>query len=170
MASKRGYRNDISDEIWDRLRLEYISSDISIRGLEKKHGISYSMIRTRCQNENWLDQREELKKQAMAKSIELVSEHQAEECSRAFRLASKVMDKLEMVIDSIKAEDTDATRYLKNITSAIKDLKEIGMFRSEMDRAEQMARISKLRKDAEEEQADTSITVRFEGDIAKWSK
>lgn len=156
------YRNDIPDEMWDQLRLEYISStDVSIRGLEKKYGISYSMIRTRCQNEKWLEQRDELKKQAMDKSIDLVSGHMAEECSRAFRLASKVMDKLEEVIDNIQAEDSDATRYLKNITSAIKDLKEIGVYRSELDRAEQIARINKLRKESEEEQTDTTITVKF---------
>lgn len=170
-----GYRNDIPDEVWDKLRMEYISSsDVSIRGLEKKHGISYTMIRTRMQNEKWLEQREELKKRAKERSIELVSEHQAEECSRAFRLANKVIDKLEVLIDSVvvSTEDEDktsdviasATRNLKNITSAIKDLKEIGVCRSELDLAEQKARIAKLRKEAEDEQTDTTITVRFAED------
>lgn len=170
MASKRGYRNDISDETWDKLRLEYISSDVSIRGLEKRHGISYSMIRTRCQNEKWLEQREELKKQAMDKSIDLISDHQAEECSRAFRLASKVMDKLEAVVDRIEPEDEGATREIKNVTSAIKDLKEIGVYRSALDRAEQIARINKLRKDAEEEQKDTTITVKFESEMEEYAE
>ena len=165
------YRNNIPDETWDKLRLEYISSsDVSIRGLEKKHNIPYSMIRTRCQNEKWLDQREELKKQAMDKSIDLVSGHQAEECSRAFRLANKVMDKLEAVVDRIAPEEESATREIKNVTSAIKDLKEIGVFRSAMDRMEQMARINKLRKDAEEDQKDTTITVRFEGDMDEYGE
>lgn len=164
------YRNDIPQETWDKLRLEYISSsDVSIRGLEKKHGIPYSMIRTRCQNEKWLDQREELRKQAMDKSIDLVSEHQAEECSRAFRLANKVMDKLEAVVDRIEPKDEGATREIKNVTSAIKDLKEIGVFRSAMDRMEQMARINKLWKDAEEEQKDTTITVKFESEMDEYA-
>ena len=161
----------VSDDTWDKLRMEYISSsEASIRGISKKYGIPYNAVRNRCQKEDWLGQRETMRQQMFQKSIDLVSDTQAEECSRAFRLASKVMDKLEEVIDNIDAEDSDATRYLKNITSAIKDLKEIGVFRSELDKAEQMARINKLRKDAEEEQADTSITVRLEGDIAKWSK
>ena len=165
------YRNDIPQETWDKLRLEYISSsDVSIRGLEKKHGIPYSMIRTRCQNEKWLEQREELRKQAMDKSIDLVSEHQAEECSRAFRLANKVMDKLEAVVDRIEPEEESATREIKNVTSAIKDLKEIGVFRSAMDRMEQMARINKLRKDAEEEQKDTNITVIIDDEVKKYCR
>ena len=165
------YRNNVPDETWDKLRLEYVSSsDVSIRGLEKKYGISYSMIRTRCQNEKWLEQRDELKKQAMDKSIDLVSGHMAEECSRAFRLASKVMDKLEEVIDSIEKDDSDATRYLKNITSAIKDLKEIGVYRSELDREEQIARIKKLRKDAEGGERDTNITVVIDDEVKRFCK
>ena len=152
----------VSDDTWDKLRMEYISSsEASIRGISKKYGISYSAVRNRCQKEDWLGQREIMKQQMFQKSIDLVSDTQAEECSRAFRLASKVMEKLEEVIDGIDANDSDATRYLKNITSAIKDLKEIGLFRSELDKAEQMARISKLRKDAEEEEKDTNITVTF---------
>lgn len=152
----------VSDDTWDKLRMEYISSsEASIRGIAKKYGIPYNAVRNRCQKEDWLGQRETMRQQMFQKSIALVSDTQAEECSRAFRLANKVMDKLEEVIDKIEAEDSDATRYLKNITSAIKDLKEIGLFRSELDKAEQMARISKLRKDAEEERPDATITVKF---------
>ena len=54
------------------------------------------------------------------------------------------------------------------MTGAIKDLKEIGVFRSDMDRLEQQARINKLRKDAEEEQKDTSITVTFEDEMEEY--
>ena len=161
----------VSDDTWDKLRMEYISSsEVSIRGIAKKYGIPYNAVRNRCQKEDWLGQRETMRQQMFQKSIDLVSDTQAEECSRAFRLASKVMDKLEEVIDNIDAEDSDATRYLKNITSAIKDLKEIGVFRSELDKAEQMARINKLRKDAEDEQKDTTITVKFEGDMDEYGE
>jgi ribosomal protein S15P/S13E len=168
--SNRGYRNDIPDETWDMLRIEYVSSDVSIRGLEKKHGISYSMIRTRCQNEKWLEQRDAFKREAFSRSVEKVAEHQSEECSRAFRLASKVMSKLEETIDQINPADEAATRNLKNITSAIKDLKEIGIYRSELDKAEQIARINKLRKEVEEEQKDTNITVIIDDEVKKYCK
>lgn len=54
---------------------------------------------------------------------------------------------------------------LKQLSAVLKDLREIGIFRSELDKKEQEARISKLRKDAEDEQKDTTITVVFEGDM-----
>lgn len=153
----------VSEDTWDKLRMEYISaSDVSIRGLQKKYGIPYNQIRNRCEDEKWLDQRKELKEKRAQKSIDLVSDFQANECSRAFRLASKVMDKLELCIEAIDPENDYATKNLKSITSAIKDLKEIGVFRSSLDQAEQEARIKKLQKDAEEEQKDVSVTVTFE--------
>jgi hypothetical protein len=153
----------VSEDTWDKLRMEYISSsDVSIRGLQKKYGIPYNQIRNRCENENWLEQRDELKNQRAQKSIDLVSTHQANECSKAFMLANKVMDKLGEVIEKIDPNDEYAMKNLKDATSAIKNLKEIGLFRSALDQQEQEARINKLRKDVEEEHGDTSITVVIE--------
>ena len=58
----------------------------------------------------------------------------------------------------------------QELASAIKSLKEVQMLKTELDEQEQKARIEKLRKDAMDEQGDTSVTVKFEGDIEKWSK
>lgn len=51
---------------------------------------------------------------------------------------------------------------LKQLSAVLRDLREIGIFRSELDKKEQEARINKLRKDTEDEQTDTTITVKFE--------
>lgn len=50
---------------------------------------------------------------------------------------------------------------LKQLSAVLKDLREIGIFRSELDKKEQEARIKKLQKDASEEEVDTTITVTF---------
>jgi hypothetical protein len=59
---------------------------------------------------------------------------------------------------------------LKQLSAVLRDLREIGIFRSELDKKEQEARINKLRKDAEEEGTDTTITVTFEGSIEDYAK
>ena len=51
---------------------------------------------------------------------------------------------------------------LKQLSAVLRDLREIGIFRSELDKKEQEARINKLRKDAEEESKDISINISFE--------
>ncbi len=59
---------------------------------------------------------------------------------------------------------------LKAIASSLRDIKEIQMLKSELDKQEQMARIAKLQKEAEDEVKDTTVIVQFEEDITKWSK
>ena len=159
----------VSEEQWTQLRLEYISSsEVSMRGLQKKYGIPFNQIRNRVEQEKWQEQRETLKAESTQKSIDLLADINAEKCTRAFRLADKVMDKLEEVVEKIDAEDEYAVKKLKDVTGAIKNMKEIGLFRSSLDQAEQEARIKKLQKDAEEEETDNTIIVQFASDIEEY--
>lgn len=152
----------VTEETWTQLRLEYISSgDVSMRGLEKKYGVPFSQIRTRANNEKWQEQRQAVKSESTHKSIDLISDMNADKCVRAFKVADKVMEKLEQVVDKINPEDEEALRMLKEASYTLKHVKEIGYFKSSLDQAEQEARIKKLQKDAEEEQADTEITITF---------
>ena len=156
-------RVEVPEATWDQLRLEYISSpDVSMRGLQKKYGIPFNAIKNRVDGEEWNKKREEYATRSMQKSIDFLAENRAKECTKAFKVASIILDKIEAIVSKIDDESPDALRDIKSATSAIKDLKEIGLFRAELDRQEQEARIKKLQKDAEEEQKDTTITVKFE--------
>ena len=153
---------EISVDMWQTIKNEYVTTDISIRGIQKKYGIPYNRIRDRADAEGWNDEREMLKDKINQKSIDLLAEHKAEECTRAFRVANKILDKIEEIVKHIDTESPDALRDIKSATSSIKDLKEIGFFRADLDKQEQMARIRKLQKESEEEKVDTTITVKFE--------
>ena len=158
----------ITDEMWEKIKYEYITTDISMRGIQKKYGIPFNRVKTKVDNENWNADREECKAKITQKSVDLIADFKANECTRAFRIANKVMDKLEEIVENIDAKEVDVEKRLKSITSSIKDLKEIGVFRSALDQAEQEARIKKLRKDAEEEQKDKTITVVFEDNMDEY--
>ena len=156
----------VSEEVWEKMRLEYISTDISLRGLEKKYGVPFSAIRKRYEREKWMDQRTDVDSQRTQKSIDLVSTHQAKECAKAFLVANKLLEKIEKAVDAIEDADTGA---IKQLTGAIKDLKEIGVFRADLDKQEQMARIKKLQKESEEEQKETTITVVFDDGMDEYA-
>ena len=158
----------IPEEIWEKIKTEYISSDSSsYRQLEKKYGVSYAKIQGRAYKENWKSERDEFLSNRLNKSLDLLSTHQAEECAKAFMVANKLLEKIEKAVDAVEDADTGA---IKQLTSAIKDLKEIGVFRADLDKQEQMARIKKLQKESEEEQKDTTITVVFEGDMDEYAE
>lgn len=59
---------------------------------------------------------------------------------------------------------------LKQIASAIRDLKEVQMLRSALDQQEQIARIEKLKKEATSEQESKDIRVVIEGDLDAFSR
>jgi hypothetical protein len=59
---------------------------------------------------------------------------------------------------------------LKQIASALKDIKEVQMLKSELDRQEQEARIANLRKQAESEDDDTEIQVVITGKAKEYAK
>jgi transcriptional regulator of heat shock response len=158
-------QSKVTDEMWNTLKAEYISSDITLRGLSKKYGIPFSQIQRKSQKGEWIKMKGDIGSRVNQKSVDLIAEFKAEECTRAFRIANKVMDKLAECVENIDPTDESAMKNLKSITSAIKDLKEIGVFRSTLDQAEQEARIKKLQKDAEEEQRDTTVNVVFNGDM-----
>ena len=60
---------------------------------------------------------------------------------------------------------------LKQIASALRDIKEVKMLRSELDRQEQEARIANLQKQAEKsEKGDGKITVVLEGELKDYAQ
>ena len=59
---------------------------------------------------------------------------------------------------------------LKAIASSLRDIKEIQMLKTELDKQEQEARIAKLQKDAQEEEQDKSITIVFGSDAEDYSE
>ena len=59
---------------------------------------------------------------------------------------------------------------LKQIASALKDIKEVQMLKSELDRQEQEARIANLRKQAESEDEDNEIQVVITGRAKEYAK
>ena len=59
---------------------------------------------------------------------------------------------------------------LKQIASALKDIKEVKMLRSELDKQEQKARIAKLKREAEGEEDDNEIKVVITGKAKEYAK
>lgn len=191
---KKGQTIDLSEKEWEKIKAEYITTDISYRKLAEKYGMAYGRLQTRGFNEGWQEEREAYKKSLFKKSIDLICDEQAERIARAIRIGDKMLEKVEESLNEIdmmlcrstenvkgieerdghavevtrSTETFDKKRVaidragLKQLSAVLRDLREIGIFRSELDKKEQEARINKLRKDAEEESKDISINISFE--------
>lgn len=152
---------------YSKLKKEYLRSDISQRDLAQKYDVSYGTLRKVAAKEQWTELRNKARTKADEKFIDAISDKEAQEAVDIVSVADKLLGKISKMLE----EGVYNTQNIKNLTSALKDLKEIKGFKSEADIREQEARIAKLLKDTEgASETDTTVVIRFEEDTAKWSK
>ena len=173
---------------WQSIKTEYITTDTSYRKLAQKYGVRYATLQARAKEEKWTELRDRHRTSTVSKTLTKISNKQAAKLARIERITDKLLDKLEQAVDELdleiikrktKVEDglTETTTEtmeaveggivdragLRNLTASLKDLKEIQMLKSELDRQEQEARIEKLRREAEPEKTTEAPKLVIEG-------
>lgn len=152
---------------YKKIKAEYIAGGTSYRKLAEKYGVSFSTLRKVAAKEQWTELRNKAGAKADTKLVDVVSDKEASKANKIIDVADKLLGKISEMLE----EGVYNTQSIKNLTSALKDLKEIKGFKSELDLQEQMARIAKLQREAQEDDSkDTTVIVQFEEDIAKWNK
>ena len=153
-----------------KIKAEYIRGGVSYRKLADKYGVSFSAIRRRAEKEKWTDLRTQAEQKASMKIVNSVASQDAKRVEDIQTVADLLLQKIkEGVENGTLIIDTQSIRH---ITSSLKDLRDIKGYKSELDMQEQMARIEKLRKEAEaDDNGTTEIKVTFdkEGDD-KWAE
>lgn len=152
---------------WHKLKAEYIAGGTSYRKLAEKYGVPFSNLKNVAIKERWADLREQAKNVTETKLVEQIGRKNAKIDDKFFNLVDKLLDKAEGVIDDMPEW---SVYDLKEMAVALKYIKDCRGVKSDADIREQEARIEKLRKETEDEQKDTSVVVKFEGEIDKWSK
>lgn len=181
---------------WQKIKIEYITTDISLRQIAQQYGLRYATVHERCKKEDWNTLRDKHRTGTVSKSVSVIRNKQVDKMTRIDNLTDKILVKLEQAVDELdlsirkrktKMELDDGIEQttewteavdggivdrsgLRQITAALKDLKEIQMLKTELDRMEQEARIEKLRKEAAKEDRSSTITVTMEGDIGTYGK
>lgn len=157
---------------WTKIKTEYLTKNTSYRKLAQKYGVNATTIAKKASKEDWVSQRQQQASRTLSKTLTAVSNHEVDRATRLQRVADKLLDKIEQAVDRYAMEEVFVDRQsLRQITGALKDIKEIQMIRSEADLREQEARIAKLRREAEADVVkDTKVIVQFEEDISEWSK
>ena len=158
---------------WLKIKAEYITNeDASYRKLAKKYKVSESTLYKRAKTEDWFNAKQQHKRNSVAKAVAILEEDQTERLVHLLRVTDTLLDKIEELVNSLQKEDLFVDkRGLKDLTGAIKDIKDIQSVKSKMDIQEQQARIDKLRKDAEDK-SDTpqAITITIEGGESAWQE
>ena len=128
---------------WASIKTEYITTDTSYRKLAQKYGVSTTQICNVGRDEKWVEQREQYLNKTTAKTLEKISQQEAVRAAKIHSVADKLLLKIEAIADGSRPL---ASKDIRALTAAIKDLKEIQNVRSDADRREQEARIANLQK------------------------
>lgn len=152
---------------WVAARTEYITTNISYRELAKKYGLSVRQISQVGKDEGWYA----LKKQNLAR-IATEAEAAAIDGSRKRYAAMQdaAVALLEKTREGIRDADAGDGKLLRAYSGVLRDVKEVLDLRSELDVAEQEARIEKLRRDAEKDSGGgTEVSIEL-GGAEEWAR
>ena len=157
---------------WNKIKTEYLTSDTSYRKLAQKYGVNAITIAKKASKEGWVSQRQQQANRTLSRTLTAVSNRQVNRAARLQDVADKLLNKIEAAVDDYNMESLLVDRQsLRQITGALKDIKDIQMIRSEADLREQEARIAKLLKEAErEDSGPNKVVIQIEGGEDTWSK
>ncbi len=152
---------------WQAIKTEYITTETSYRKLSQKYGIGYQAICHRSKEEGWIAIREQHKNNTITKTLEQISQQEA---NRAVKIHS-VADKLLLKIEALADRPGMMPKDVRSLVAAVKDLKEIQGVKSDLDEQEQRARIANLQKQADKDD-DTAgvIEVVFAAGPEEWNE
>lgn len=123
---------------WKKIKKEYIAGGISYRKLAEKHGVSHGTLRNVAAREHWTELRDKVVTKEGEKVVDAISTRNAK-LDKAVDLALEAACKYLSAPGQLRAVD------LKDVTTALKNLRDLKGIKSEADMKEQQARIEALR-------------------------
>lgn len=154
---------------WQAIKTEYITTDTSYRKLAQKYGVSHVQIGNVGREEGWVKLREQHLNKTLTKSVNAISNKQAERTAKLIGVSDLLLNKVKSLLEADEELLVD-TSIMKDVSIILKNLKDIQMIRSEADLREQEARIDKLRKEAMVEKENNEVKVTIVGDLDEYSK
>lgn len=150
---------------WNSIKKSFLQG-MTYAEMSKRYDVAKSTICARAKKERWEDLMKFTRAETDRKIAENVSDRNA-------RIAKKVTEGAELCVDKcltgIKTTSSKNYTALRTYMAILKDAKEMGIYRSDMDTAEQMARIKKLEKEASAEEQDNTINVVISSEVEEYA-
>lgn len=140
---------------WAKIKAEYIRGGISTRKLAEKHGVPYATLKKKCMDESWVKLKEQRESKAAAAVVDACATKEAEKAIRIYEIADIAM---EVILGQLIAGGL-LPQEVKSLTGALKDIAAVKGIQTDAERREQEARIAKLRREAERDEAEKSIEI-----------
>ena len=139
---------------WKKIATEYVKSDIAMRPLADKYGVSFTSVKDHARREGWAQQREEYR---IRIGQEAVQKNAAKSCPKP---ASKDVDAaalifegatlaINWIVNRLNSGEISDYREVEALIRALNGAKGITDIKMALEEREQRARIASLEKDTE---------------------
>lgn len=106
MSSTKGKKKvKASERNWNKIRNEYINSEISMRDIAKKYKIPHGTLAERAKREGWYNDRQKqkavIRTKTAQKTAEIISNEEAERFVRLLNLTDRIMEAAERALGEL---------------------------------------------------------------------
>lgn len=138
---------------WNKIKHEYITTDIGTRPLAQKHGVSYNTLRNRAAAEHWAQAREQYKDRVVASATETLQEKVAKDGAKVADEAALLLEgaslAINWIIRRLESDEISDWREVEGLLRAMNSAKALTRIKMALDDQEQRARIANLEKQTE---------------------
>lgn len=139
---------------WKKIASEYIRSDIAMRPLAEKYGLSFTSVKDHARREGWTQMREEYRlrvgkeaaQKAAAKAYTKPATRDVDEAALLFEGATLAIN---WIVNRLNSGEVSDYREIEGLIRAMNGAKGLAKIKMALDEQEQRARIASLEKDTE---------------------
>lgn len=158
----------MADVDWDLIKMRYLEGGTTYAQLAQEHNITTATVAKHAQRENW----QALKKERYAETErEMVRRAAKQEVDRTEKVWTAADLLLERVVALMSGSTGNTARDLRDLSAALRDVRETLGLKTQRDIREQEAKIAKLEADArKDDAADKVIRVVMDGSLEDFAQ
>ena len=100
---------------WDKLRTEYITSDLSLKDISDKYGVSQRLVNTKSAEQGWVDQRKNYNAKVVEKAVNKVAAKRANQLAKELAIADNISNVLKKALEDAE----QFNRYIIDTTTRV---------------------------------------------------
>ena len=100
---------------WDNIRTEYITSDLSLKDISDKYGVSQRLVNTKSAEQGWVDQRKNYNAKVVEKAVNKVAAKRANQLAKELTIADNISNVLKKALEDAE----QFNRYIIDTTTRV---------------------------------------------------
>lgn len=138
---------------WKKIKQEYITTDIAMRPLAEKHGVSFNTLKKHAIPEQWAMAREQYQKTVAQKAVKKYNERTTKEATKTADEATLLLEgatlAINWIIKRLQSDEVSDWREVEGLIRAMNGAKALTKIKMALDEQEQRAKIASLEKTTE---------------------